>query len=494
MAGAVVGAVMTVLLRERESTSRLRRGQAWYSQRLYGKALAEFELAVKADPGSAEAHGRVGAALGALGRHEEALVPLGEAIRLDPGHAVAHVDMARSLQGMGRHEEALKAAGEAIRAEPGSAGAHVANGIALASLGRTEEALQSHERAIELDPASTAARNSKGSVLLGQKRYEEAAEEADKAIKADAGSSDAHAIRGRAMRLLGREDEAIRSLRRAVSIVRDNAQAWVDIGELLLRMGGATRSLEAIDTAIRIQPGCARAHHARGMALRRLGRQDEADSAFGRARELDPALVAPVPPANGDDIYVAWSEAKEIRDRIKTPAQLGDLERNQIRSRVAEFLNAARRVLDYHKTQHGSDIVKEYHSLGTRAKGYMQYVNKAKHEYLPDVRIEMTGRRRRVHHSSHTGHPVVIIEEAARLIYGGKECDIDTWPAEMFVGDGIGKGFTYEVQACYVQLEDGEVEIVEFMDAILGCVKELLERHGYDTSGLADASPHYGLA
>jgi len=47
---------------------------------------------------------------------------------------------------------------------------------------------------------------------------------------------------------------------------------------------------------------------------------------------------------------------------------------------------------------------------------------------------------------------------------------------------------------CHVQLEDEEVELVKFMDTILEAVKGLLERHGYDTSGLADAGAYYGAS
>ncbi|MDD9853452.1 MAG: tetratricopeptide repeat protein [Deltaproteobacteria bacterium] len=426
---------------------------------------------------------------------KELLAMLDEAVRAvqaRPKSVMRHCNKTALLLGLGREEEALESANGAVRAGPDDADAHIVKGLALHSLGRREEALQSYERAIELDPARSDARNNMGGALLELGRYGEAVKELDRAIRGNYRHANAHVNRGRALHFLGRNAEAIRSLRRAVSIRNDDAGVWFDIGVLLFKTKSMAKSLGAFETAIKLRPGYARAHHARGIALQHLGRRDEADASFVRAHELDPALVAPSLPVEVDDIYVAWHEAREIRDRIESPTSPRDVMRHQIRSRVAEFLNASRRILEYHEKQYGSDIVKDYHRLETRAKKYLQYVNKAKHEYLPDVHIIMTGKRKRVYPSARTGQPMVIIEEGARLFYEGRKCDIDTWPDEMFVGD-VGKGFTYEAQVCRVVLEDGEVELVEFMDAILGGVKELLENHGYDTSGLANAGPYYGL-
>jgi len=427
---------------------------------------------------------------------EDLLAMLDEAVRAvlaRPESAMRHCNRAILLLGLGRPEEALGAADRAVRAESGRADAHVVRGIVLHSLGQMVEALRGYERAIGLDPSNTDARNNRGSALLAMRRYEEAVEELDRVIGAAPRYADAHVNRGRALHLLGRDAEAVRALRRAVAIRHNDAQVWFDIGALLFQMKNTAKSLGAIETAIKIQPGYAKAHHARGIILRHLGRDDEADAAFERAHGLDPELVAPSLPVEVDDIYVAWHEARDIRNRLDSPSSPQYVLRHQIRSRIAEFLNAARRVLDYHEKLHKSGIVREYHDRETRAKKYLQHVNTTKHERLLDVRITKTGERLRVYPNIYTGEPAFTVGENARLFRGGKHYDIDTWPDEMF-GEGFGRGYLYEVQVCHVILEDGEVELVEFMDTILGGVKELLEKHGYDTSGLADSSPYYGLS
>lgn len=383
------------------------------------------------------------------------------------------------------------AAERAVEAEPGSADAHVVRGIALQSLGRLDAALQDYGDAAKLDPSRADARNNRGSVLMQLGRLDEAIGEFDMAISADPNHADSHVGRGRALYRLGRRVEAIRSLRRAVSIMPNDAVVWLDIGAMLFHAGDMEESLEATETAIGIRPRYAKAHYVRGATLHRLGRRSEARESFERVSGLLPAFVMPQLPNVVDDIYVAWHEARDVRDRLASPTGSRYTLQIQIQSRVAEFLNAAKRVLEYHKKQYKSSIMDDYHGMDTKAKKYLQYVNTTKHECLLDVRIKKTGKRTRVYPNTRTGQPMVTIEEGARLVRDGKHYDIDTCPDDMFGGD-IDRGFVYEEQVCYVVLEDGEVELVEFLDTILEGVKELLKKHGYDTSVLSDARAYYG--
>lgn len=112
----------------------------------------------------------------------------------------------------------------------------------------------------------------------------------------------------------------------------------------------------------------------------------------------------------------------------------------------------------------------DYLGLDTKAKNYLQYVNTTKHDYLLDVRITKTGGR------------------AGPVTAAGAGAETDKGRGQRDAGPG------HAGQTCYVKLRDGEVEIVEFMDTVLEGVKGLLEKHGYDTSGLADAGAYYGVS
>lgn len=423
---------------------------------------------------------------------EELLARLDEAVRAvraKPKSAMRHCNSAILLLLLGRQEEALKAAGEATRAEPGSADAHIVNGIVMRSFWRVEEALRSFERAIELEPSRGDARNNRGSALMDMGRFEEAIAELDEAIRLTPRQHMAYANRGMALYRLGRVSEAVRSLRRSVYLRHNDPMTWLDIGAMLHQMGDTEKALGAVETSIKLQPRQARAHHARGVILQLLGSSDRARESFERAHELDPAFEVPDLPKGMDDIYVAWNEAVDIRNKLESPTDDRHVRRHHIQSHVAGFLNAARRVLDYHNKQHGRGIVDDYRKSRSKGMTYLKHVNTAKHERLPNVRITKTGRRRKVYPSPRTGKPVFTIDEGARLIRDGKSYGVDTWPDDMFSGD-IGKGFLYEVQKCHVVLEDDEVELVEFMDTVLADVRELLERHGYDTSSLDDPGPY----
>lgn len=427
---------------------------------------------------------------------EELLAMLDGATRAaqaKPGSAMRHSNRALLLIWLDRAGEALEAADEAVKAGPGTGDAHVVRGIALHSLGRIEDALRSFDRAIEIDPGRDDARNNRGNALVDLGRHGEAIRELDRVIGMAPKDPAAHANRGRALYWLGHMDDAVESQRRAISLGYDGARAWLDLAAMLFQAGRMRESLAAADSGIKAAPDRARGHYTRWIILRRLGRSDGARESFGRARELDPAFPDPAHPDDMDDVYLAWNEAMDTRNRLAAPTGPKYLLQHHIRSRIAEFLNAAKRALEYHEKQNKSGILGDFHSLRTRAKIYIQYVNMTKHECLLDVRITKTGQRKEVYPSIHTGYPVIMVEEGAGTSWDGMHYGANSWTGSMLRGD-VGKGFAYEAQVCHVVLKDGEVELVEFMDTVLGGVRELLAKHGYGTSALDDHGSYYGMA
>jgi tetratricopeptide (TPR) repeat protein len=66
----------------------------------------------------------------------------------------------------------------------------------------------------------------------------------------------------------------------------DDPAAWGNRGELLWRLERYDESLEALDRAIQLDPDLADAWYNRGEALKAQGRDEEADVAYARAKEL----------------------------------------------------------------------------------------------------------------------------------------------------------------------------------------------------------------
>lgn len=77
-------------------------------------ALSHVNAAIRAEPNTAIYQADAGVILMALGRNEEALIPLKRATVLDPSHAVAHYNMGEAHQFLGQKEAAVEAFKTAI--------------------------------------------------------------------------------------------------------------------------------------------------------------------------------------------------------------------------------------------------------------------------------------------------------------------------------------------------------------------------------------------
>ena len=142
-----------------------------------GQEGAEFlARAVQVNPSQAQAQNNLGAALGTLGRYEEALLSYGSAIDLDPGFAEAHKNRGVAFRGLRRHREAAESFERAVSLRPDYAEGHFALGTAHQALGQLEAALVSYDRALALAPGYVAALYNRGALLADMKRYSEALE------------------------------------------------------------------------------------------------------------------------------------------------------------------------------------------------------------------------------------------------------------------------------------------------------------------------------
>ncbi|MGA7991089.1 MAG: protein kinase [Thermoanaerobaculia bacterium] len=116
-------------------------------------AEAEFRLALKLSPGSADIYLQLGWLCSAQGRFDESLAMMRRARELDP--LAIRSDFVNELMRAGRAQEALAEAQRALALDPSYPRLHTVFGWACMTLGRTAEGLASLERAVELSPDST---------------------------------------------------------------------------------------------------------------------------------------------------------------------------------------------------------------------------------------------------------------------------------------------------------------------------------------------------
>ncbi len=137
-------------------------------------AEAEFRLALKLSPGSADIYDRYGWLCSALERYDESIRFVKRAQELDP---LAHrTDLSNELLRAGRYQEALELATGALALDPRLTRGHAISGWAHMMLGHHEEGVASLERAVALSPESTLYQAQLGQALALAGRPEDARE------------------------------------------------------------------------------------------------------------------------------------------------------------------------------------------------------------------------------------------------------------------------------------------------------------------------------
>jgi len=136
-----------------------------------------------------------GNVLSAQKRHGEAVSQYDRALDAAPGYADAWTNRATSLRALGRTRDALESAERALKITPHIAEAWCLRGEVLFDLGRDEEALQSLDRALALKPVLRAALFMKAQICVKRRRQADALALFDKLVTLGGGSVTAHWLR-----------------------------------------------------------------------------------------------------------------------------------------------------------------------------------------------------------------------------------------------------------------------------------------------------------
>ncbi|MDB5974745.1 MAG: hypothetical protein JWR07_1505 [Nevskia sp.] len=219
------------------------------------EALACFDAALAQDPDHVDALNNRGLLLGMLGRHEEALVNLDRAAQHAPRRFDVLCNRGFSLNESGRHEEALACLDQAVAMDPQHFGAQKNRTVALARLDRVEEALAACEQISRLRPDDLELRLNLAFMLSQLHRHEESLVCIDHVLAVQANHLDALISRSSCLLSLHRIEDAKGCLEQALAIAPDHVEALNSYGALLWNMNRCDEARAAFDKALRHSPG-----------------------------------------------------------------------------------------------------------------------------------------------------------------------------------------------------------------------------------------------
>lgn len=131
------------------------RGDVLAARDLTSEALAEYQLAQKADPHWPDIHLMMGYLLGLLGRWDEAVAELREQLRDFPDAPRALVELGSVYSRSGNYAAAVRPLERALARDASNYEGHYRLGQALANLGQNQAALPHLDRAAALNPAKS---------------------------------------------------------------------------------------------------------------------------------------------------------------------------------------------------------------------------------------------------------------------------------------------------------------------------------------------------
>ena len=166
----------------------------------------------------ARAHVRRGLEYARAQKLEQALADYDLAIKADPTYATAFVNRGVAWVKSSDHERAIADLGQAIRMAPSYARAYAFRGFVLAATGQIESALDDLNEAVRLGPNDALTHANRGAVLVQKGDYDRAIADLDQAIRIDANLAAAYSYRGDAYSKKGDVGRAMADLNAALKL------------------------------------------------------------------------------------------------------------------------------------------------------------------------------------------------------------------------------------------------------------------------------------
>ena len=253
----------------------------------------------------------LGNALGAQGRHAEALVHLEFAATQAPDQADTHRAIGDILIAMGKTSEAVTRYERAAGLDPDDASIYDKLGLAFFNERQHDAAAASFRRSIELAPEFPAGHYMLGNVLLDQATFAEAGECFERAIALKPDFAEAMTNLGLTFAARKMFDAAEAHIRLAIATKPGLLNAHACLGDIRAENGDLQNAEASYRQILRLDPENAQAHHKLGNLSLRQEKLETAAAHMERAIKLKPDLLA---------AYVDFGNVRIAQNRLPEAA------------------------------------------------------------------------------------------------------------------------------------------------------------------------------
>lgn len=306
-AEALKQALEAVRLESDNTDARLLLGKLYYAdasgngldKEKARKAIAEFEIVTKSDPGNIEAWGQMGELLSALDEKEKAIEAFRKVIFLRPNFVPALENLASLLYDQSKYAEAAEMARKLYELEPSARNAAMLADT-LRRSGRTADAAQILSEQVGKNKGNIELQIRYAEALLSAGKNDEASKELQEILKASPKNIRAVSLYAEAERRAGRREEAARVLKQALEgqDVSDSLELVYRLAEIQEEMGRTQEALASYEEALSVMlnpDGTVTGGSARNagivlrriaLAYRRAGEREKEKEAVARMRKV----------------------------------------------------------------------------------------------------------------------------------------------------------------------------------------------------------------
>lgn len=229
-------------------------GIAYHELRQYNYAADAFDQAVKIDANNSSFFNARGLLFRDQKMYERAIEQFELAAERPPELLNPIINKAQTLTLMNRHEDALAIYNVVLSRYPDYIPAMIFKAECLKELGRPAEALAIYDQAITMDPTAADLVFNKGNIYANQNNLDRALECYNKSIQLDPEFPDAYYHLGLVNQRLGRRQEALNNYQRAMQQNSAAPLAYVAAAELYSQSGDYRQALSLMDDAIQKYP------------------------------------------------------------------------------------------------------------------------------------------------------------------------------------------------------------------------------------------------
>ena len=260
-------------------------------KRAYVRAIADFDKVLALQPKNVEALIRRGDAYGQLGEFGRALADINTAIALAPGRSQAHVFRGLIHSRMGQEEIALGDYNAALERDSRDVDALVNRAAIHARRGEQERALRDLDAALAVKSDSPLALYNRGYVQFSRKQYDAAIADYSAAIDLDPAMGPAYNNRCLVRAVAGRDlVRALSDCDTAQKLMPTNLEVRETRGFIYLKLGDPAIAIREYDAALQADPNRALALYGRGLARLRNGQTKAGEADQAAAHMLDPSI------------------------------------------------------------------------------------------------------------------------------------------------------------------------------------------------------------